>query len=228
MAVAVMTDAKIQENVLAELAWDPEVGDTEEIGVEVDDGVVALTGTVDSYAKKLAAERAALRVDGVRAVANDLTVKLVVPTRGDRSDTAIAKAVADALDANAVVPKGRIKVAVEHGWVTLEGEVDWQFEREQAEDTARKVPGVVGVTNLIEVKSNRNDLREEEIKGGIERALLRSAEVDAEQIRVKVEGGHVTLTGIVRTWAEREEAEGAAWRAPGVTKVTNLIEVRPH
>jgi osmotically-inducible protein OsmY len=214
--------------VLAELEWDPEVGTTDDIGVEVVDGVVTLTGTVDSYAKKLAAEKATLRVDGVRAVANDLTVKIVVPTRHDRTDAQLAKAVADALDANVLVPKGRIKVAVEHAWVTLEGDVEWQFEREEAENTARKVPGVVGVTNEIQVKPQKKDLKENEIKRGIEQALVRSAEVDAQQIKVEVEDGKVTLTGIVRTWAEREEAERAAWRSPGVTQVINKIEVRPR
>jgi osmotically-inducible protein OsmY len=187
---------------------------------------VTLSGTVDSYAKKLAAERAALRVGGVRAVANDIAVRLVVPTH-DRTDTSIAKAVSEALDSNVLVPKGRIKVAVELGRVTLEGDVDWQFEREEAERTARRVDGVVDVTNEIVVKP-RGNVTEAEIKSGIERALLRSAEVDAEQIKVIVEGGRVILTGVVHSWAEREAAEQAAWRAPGVTQVVNKIEVRPR
>ncbi|MEA2511930.1 MAG: hypothetical protein QOF01_190 [Thermomicrobiales bacterium] len=226
MAVATRTDAEILESVLAELEWDPEVGRADDIAVLVEDGVVTLSGTVDSYAKKLAAERAALRVGGVRAVANDIAVRLVVPTH-DRTDTSIAKAVSEALDSNVLVPKGRIKVAVELGRVTLEGDVDWQFEREEAERTARRVDGVVDVTNEIVVKP-RGNVTEAEIKSGIERALLRSAEVDAEQIKVIVEGGRVILTGVVHSWAEREAAEQAAWRAPGVTQVVNKIEVRPR
>ncbi|MEA2586929.1 MAG: hypothetical protein QOF33_5014 [Thermomicrobiales bacterium] len=226
MAVATRTDAEILESVLAELEWDPEVGRADDIAVLVEDAVVTLSGTVDSYAKKLAAERAALRVGGVRAVANDIAVRLVVPTH-DRTDASIAKAVSEALDSNVLVPKGRIKVAVELGRVTLEGDVDWQFEREEAERTARRVDGVVDVTNEIVVKP-RGNVTEAEIKSGIERALLRSAEVDAEQIKVIVEGGRVILTGVVHSWAEREAAEQAAWRAPGVTQVVNKIEVRPR
>ena len=220
MATRVYSDTEIHRDVLAELDWDPEV-DAKDIGVEVDNGVVTLTGTVDSYTKKWAAERAALRVAGVRAVANDIVVKS--PTT--RTDTDIAKAVADALEANSLVPKSRIKVTVKHGWVTLEGDVDWRFEREEAESTARKVAGVTGVTNLIVVK--QPSVSPSEIKEAIERALVRSAEVDADRIQVHVEGGHVTLTGTVRSWAERQEAEAAAWRARGVTSVTNEIRVVP-
>jgi osmotically-inducible protein OsmY len=220
MATRVYSDTEIHRDVLAELDWDPEV-DAKDIGVEVDNGVVTLTGTVDSYTKKWAAERAALRVAGVRAVANNIVVKS--PTT--RTDTDIAKAVADALEANSLVPKSRIKVTVKHGWVTLEGDVDWRFEREEAESTARKVAGVTGVTNLIVVK--QPSVSPAEIKEAIERALVRSAEVDADRIQVHVEGGHVTLTGTVRSWAERQEAEAAAWRARGVTSVTNEIRVVP-
>jgi osmotically-inducible protein OsmY len=226
MAVAIKSDTEIQENVLAELEFDPEVS-ASDIGVMVADGVVTLTGTVESYAEKLAAERAALRVDGVRAVANDLTVNLVVPAPIDRTDTALAKAATEALDKNVLVPTNRIKVAVELGRVTLMGDVEWQFEREEAENTARKVPGVVDVTNEIVVKP-RGQVPEAEIKNGIERALLRNAENDAQQIKVIVEASRVTLTGVVHSWAERPAAEQAAWRSPGVTQVINRIEVRPR
>jgi osmotically-inducible protein OsmY len=221
MATLMRTDSDIQQHVLAELDWDPEVEATE-VGVEVDDGVVTLSGTVDSYTKRWAAEKAALRVDGVRAVANDLQVKLP----GVRTDTDIAKASADALEGNVLVPADRVDVTVKHGWVTLEGEVDWQFQRREAEESARRVAGVVGVTNLIVIKHRA--ISAADIKTGIERALVRAAETDADQILVHVEGGNVTLTGTVRSWAEREEAERVAWRSPGVTRVTNEIRVKPR
>jgi osmotically-inducible protein OsmY len=222
MAVAASTDAKIQQDVLAELAWDPEVEPTD-VGVEVDDGVVTLTGTVESFWKKWAAERAVRRVDGVRAVANDIIVK----SRSARTDTDIAKDIADAFQANIMIPKNRIMVTVKNKWVTLEGAVDWRFEREEVETTARKVNGVSGVTNLIVVKPRVLPVRAEEITSEIEQALVRSAEVDASRIKVEVDGPRVTLRVTVRSWAERAEAERAAWRAPGVTHVVNKIEVRP-
>ncbi len=218
--MAVRTDADIHKDVLEELEWDPEV-DATEVGVEVDDGVVTLTGWVDSYAKKLAAERAALRVAGVRAVANDISVKGLTT----RTDTDIAKAVADALEANSLVPRDRIDVTVKNGKVTLQGEVDWEYQRRAAVNTVRDVTGVRDVIDLITVK--QPSVSPSEIKESIERALVRSAEIDADRIQVHVEDGHVRLTGTVRSYAEKLEAAAAAWRAKGVTRVTNEIEVRP-
>jgi len=222
MATSVQTDVAIQRAVLQELQWDPEVEPTD-IGVEVDDGVVTLTGTVESYWKKLAAERAAVRVDGVRAVANDVVVK----SPDLRTDTDIAKDIADAFQANMLIPEDRIKVTLRNGWVILEGTVDWKFVRDQAETIAQKVKGVVGVTNLLTVKPRQENLLAEDIKKGIENALIRSAEVDASRIKVSVKEDRVTLSGTVRSWAEKYEAEQAAWRSPGVTEVINKIEVRP-
>lgn len=222
MATAVRSDLDIQRDVLEELKWDPEVEPTD-VGVEVDDGIVTLTGTVDSYTKKIAAERAALRVAGVRAVVNDIVVK----TGGYRTDTDIAKDILEALASNDLIPPGRITVKVDDGWVTLEGQVDWWFQREEAEDVARNVRGVEGVTNRIEVKPGAARVAPEEIKRRIEEALVRSAQVDANRIQVLVDGDQVILTGIVRSWAEREEAELAAWRSPGVTSVINQITVHP-
>jgi osmotically-inducible protein OsmY len=220
--VRVRTDEEIHQDVLDELDWDPEV-DAKDVGVTVHDGVVTLTGTVDSFLKKWAAERAALRVEGVRAVVNHIEV--VPRGLGVRTDEDIARAVATALEENPSIPHERIKIRVEEGRVTLEGEVDWHYQRREAEETARRITGVKSVINLITVR--QPTVAPEDIKRQIEQAFVRHAEIDAENIQVRVEeGGHVILSGTVRSWAERKEAEEAAWRAPGVTKVTNLIRVQ--
>jgi osmotically-inducible protein OsmY len=218
----VRTDAEIQQHVLEELVWDPEIEVTE-IGVEVDDGIVTLTGTIDSYAKKLAAERAAFRVDGVRAVANDL---LVQPEGiGVVTDTSIARAIANAFEWNSAIPVEQVQITVAEGRVTLEGEVNWQYQRTAAETIVHRVPGVRDVTNLILVRQPFASAVE--IKDSIERAFVRNAEVDADAVEVACDDGHVTLTGVVRSWAERQEAQEAAWKARGVTQVTNNIQIRP-
>ncbi|WP_038037559.1 BON domain-containing protein [Thermorudis peleae] len=222
MAARVLDDEAIQKAVMEELEWDPEVEVTD-VGVAVDQGVVTLTGTVDSFLKKWAAERAALRVEGVRAVVNHIEV--VPRGLGIRTDEDIARAVVTALEENPSVPADKIKVRVEEGRVTLEGEVDWHYQRREAEESARRVSGVKSVINLITVK--QPTVAPDTIKRQIEQAFVRHAELDAKSIQVRVEeGGHVVLTGTVRSWAERKEAEEAAWRAPGVTKVTNLIRVQ--
>jgi osmotically-inducible protein OsmY len=214
------TDNDIQQDVLDEFVWDPEV-QAPDIGVQVHDGVVTLTGTIDSYAVKMAAEKAAHRVDGVRAVANDLQVKLP----GVRTDTDIAKDAAEALARRITVPADRIDVTVQNGIVTLKGEVDWSYQRSAAESAVEYLRGVRSVVNLITVKQPKASASE--IQSSIERALVRTAETDADRIRVRVEDGHVTLTGTVRSWAEKQEAGLAAWRAKGVTRVTNDIVVQP-
>jgi osmotically-inducible protein OsmY len=214
------TDNDIQSDILDELAWDPEV-EAPDVGVEVDDGVVTLTGTVDSYAIKLAAERAAQRIAGVRAIANDLSVR----TPLTHNDTDIAKAAANSLEANIALPAGAIDVTVQDGIVTVSGEVASPFQRRAAESAVEYLRGVRGVINVIRVKQPQ--VSTTDVKSGIEHALLRAAEVDADRIRVRSDDGHVFLSGSVRSWPEKREAESAAWRAKGVTKVTNNIQIRP-
>lgn len=216
-----MTDKEIQQEVLHELEWEPQVSSTE-IGVAVKDGIVTLTGFVDSYVKKYNAERAAKRVYGVKAVANDLEVKL--PSANEKTDPEIARAAVQALESRFLVPHDKIKATVRNGWITLEGEVQWQFQKESAESAVRQLMGVKGITNLITVKA---PVSVADVKAKIEEALRRNAELDARRIMVDANGSKVTLRGTVRAWAEREEAERAAWRAPGVTEVEDLISVVP-
>ena len=216
---AVKSDAQIQADVLAELKWDARV-QPNEVGVSVKDGVVTLTGYVDSYTKKWAAEERAHRVAGVKAVANDIQVRL--PGSSERTDADIAAAARRALEWNTLVPADRIKITVSNGFVTLEGDVDWQYERDAAERSVRNLVGVKGVSNLIRVKPNTTP---QDIKARIEQALRRIIEEDARNITVEVEGSKAILRGTVRSWAERQEAERTAWSAPGITSVDNRITI---
>jgi osmotically-inducible protein OsmY len=213
------TDAQIQSDVLAELRWEPRV-QPNEVGVAVKNGVVTLTGSVDSYTKRWSAEDAAHRVRGVKAVANDIEVRLSSDEK--RTDADLAEAVVRALEWDAFVSVADLDVTVEKGWVTLKGQVEWQYQRQDAERVVRRLTGVTGVTNLITVKPR---VVASELKDKIEKALIRSVETDAKRITVDVDGDSVILKGTVKSWAEREEAERAAWRAPGVASVDNRIAI---
>jgi osmotically-inducible protein OsmY len=215
-------DVTLRRDVLAELEYDPSI-DARKIGVAAEDGIVTLTGEVSTFAEKWNAERAVERVEGVRGIVNKIEVKIV----GDYSDADIAREAADALRWNLMVPPGKVIPKVENGYITLAGEVNYDFQRRAAEKAVRYIPGVKGVINLITIKP-KVDAEEikKSIKQQIDEALKRMATVDAENIRVEVQGSEIILRGTVRSWAERHEAEKAAWSAPGVTSVKNYITVR--
>jgi osmotically-inducible protein OsmY len=216
------SDSKLREDVIAELVWDPQVKE-KEIGIAVKDGVVSMSGSVESHSQKFAAERAAERVNGVRAVANDIVVK--VHRASERTDTAIAHAALAALDWDEEVPAGKVTLSVENGWIRLDGTVEWQYQRLAAERAVRYLVGVKGVSNAISVQPRAASPYE--VSQKIKDALRRTAEVAAEKITVESSDGRVTLKGSVRSWTERADAERAAWAAPGVTAVDDQIAIRP-
>ena len=216
-----MTDKELKQHVQNALDWEPSL-DAADIGVSVDEGVVTLRGNVGSYAEKVAAERVVLRVYGAKAVANDLAVHLV--SGFDRTDTEIAQAALAALKWNTVVPNDRVTVTVANGWITLNGTLDWNYQKDAAARTVRDLTGVKGVSNNITVKPRVQTI---DVRDKIEAAFKRSAEVDARRIAVSALDGKVVLTGNVHSWAERQEAERAAWAAPGVKQVEDHLTVVP-
>jgi osmotically-inducible protein OsmY len=219
---AVTNSTKLQHDVQEELEWEPSV-DASKIGVTaMQSGVVTLTGTVATYAEKISADRAAKRVSGVRAVANDIEVRPIGSLK--RTDTDIAQAVLQALEWDIAVPHEKIKARVDNGWVTLDGEVALQFQRAAAENAVRRLSGVRGVSNQIGLQV-RPAVQPAEVKGRIEAAFRRSADIDARGIQVDAKNSMITLRGKVRTWAERDEAERAAWAAPGVLAVKDELVV---
>lgn len=207
------TDQQLQQDVMDELKWDPLLT-ASEIGVSVKNSVVTLSGYVNSYSKKLAAENAAKRVKGVRAVAEDIEIRLGMD--GRRNDTEIAQAALNALKWNTNVPDERIKLKVENGWVNLEGDVDWQFQKSTAENAISNISGVRGIRNLITITPKVNISG---VENRIKNALQRSAAIEAGNIAVRAEGNKVILKGKVRSWAERREVERAVWSTPGVAEV---------
>lgn len=213
------TDHQLKQDVIAELAWDPAIN-ADSIGVAVKDAVVTVSGHINTYAEKRAVEKALRRVSGVQAIALELDVKLSALHK--RNDTELATAIESALKWNSVVPPDQVRVTVDNGWVTLAGELDWDYQRMSVEKTVRPLIGVTGVSNEITLKPRATPA---DVTSRIDDALKRHAEREAKRVQVDVTGTTVTLRGTVHSWQERDTAAGAAWAAPGVCSVINELRV---
>jgi osmotically-inducible protein OsmY len=213
------TDSQLQKDVMAELEWEPSV-DQADIGVAVIDGVVTLNGFVKTYAEKIAAEKAARRVAGVKAIAQELKVR--IPSASKTADHEIAKRILDIFAWNSTVPADKIQVKVQEGWVTLSGEVNWRFQSNEAVRLASQISGVIDVINMIKIAAQPSPA---DVRQRIEQAFQRQADLDAMAVKVSVDGHKVTLDGCVNAWHERRAAERAAWAAPGVSQVVDRITV---
>jgi osmotically-inducible protein OsmY len=214
-----LDDSEIRSKVLAELDWDPSIA-ASDVGVAVKDGVVTLTGTIPSFWQEKEVERVVKRVRGVKAVAEELTIRL--PGAAERSDADIAQSVLSGLRFNVAVPTNRVQVTVEKGWVTLDGKVEWQYQKAAAENAIKWLMGVRGVTNNIEIEPKVSSA---DVKAKIKAAFERLAQLDANQVTIEARDGKVILRGSVRSWDEMDQAEQAAWAAPGVTSVENHVVV---
>lgn len=219
--VIMKSDTQLHKDILDALTFEPSLN-AANVGIAVKEGVVTLTGEVSSYADRWTAERVAKRVAGVRGLAEEIQVNL--PEHHKRTDTEVAQAVLSALKWDINVPHEAVQVKVEHGWVTLSGSVNWRFQKNHAESTVRNLAGVRGITNLILVAPS---ISPADIRTKIQQAFDRQAHIEADRIQVEVSGSKVTLVGRVTSYAEREEAEEAAWSAPGIAEVKNEIQVEP-
>jgi osmotically-inducible protein OsmY len=219
-----MIDKELKQHVQNALDWEPSI-DATDIGVSVNEAVVTLRGNVGSYVEKVSAERVALRVYGVKALANDVSVRLV--SGHERTDTEIAQAAVAALKWNTVVPADRVTVTVANGWLTLNGTLDYYHQSAAAQRAVRNLTGVKGVSNGIVLQAPVILPKAGDVTAKIEAAFRRSAEIDARRINVTAQDGKVILSGNVHSWAERQEAERAAWAAPGVTQVDDRLAVVP-
>lgn len=214
------TDAQLQKDVMEELRWQSAIK-SPEIGVAANDGIVTLSGEVGTYAQKIAAEKAALRVAGVKAVAEDIHVHLGLTSQ--RTDTEIAESAVTTLRWNSSIPDDKIKVKVENGWITAEGKVDWMYQKNAVKNALSKLTGVKGVTNLVTIDSK---VHPSDVQKKITAAFERNALIDANHIDVAAHDNKITLTGTVRSYAEKRDAERAAWNAPGIISVENKLEVK--
>ncbi|WP_300392785.1 BON domain-containing protein [Henriciella sp.] len=214
-----MSDKTIRDRILAELDWDPSIEATD-IGVAIEDGVVTLTGHVATYAEKMSVESAVKRVKGVRAIAQEVEIRTSLSSK--MTDDQIAKRAADVIDWDVTIPRGKVTIKVQNGYVTLSGEVDWQYQRRHAEEAVRTLTGVRGINNTIALKAR---VSVPDIQKRIESALQRNAALEAKAIKVSVADGRVTLEGEVDDWTEREAVETAVWAAPGVTTVVDHLRI---